>query len=384
MKILIADYHVGTQLWQKAILYYLFQNVDVESLSGHGHLIGGMTTNKLIQEIGAIYGGVGGSWDEAKTNIIKQKFSENDIKQTFVHDAVITSFPPGLFTAYTAFRDMKVICNAAHRFHNGHYPIEINKRFIKQLIEMAASDKHIVASMSKYDSEYIRHYTGIEPVPLYVSCFHLDPRNHYRPTSDTILIGPAHAHKISPFESIDDLHNQAARWSLQHKKQKINFAHMKSLYPEYQYADLGKLLGQHKAIIIFPYSVFSISMVEIYESHIPCFVPSIDILIKHKSMYDRVMFPTYCTESDMTKIDTPHFTSPHKLSPNSYDEDAERYWLQFCYFYQQKNTVVWNSLDDLMNKLTTLDLHAINKRMHAENMENRKTQLNNWRKIVSK
>ena len=385
MKILIADYHIGTQIWQKAIIDNLNDNhiVNIQSLSGHSRYIGGETKNKIILKIGAMFGGPTGSWNDDKTKIIKELFTDDELKETFDHDIVISSFPPAMFEAYQPFNQMKIIINMGHRFHLNCYPEELNNNYINKLQNLSKSDNHIVASMSKYDCEYLKHYTDIDAVPLYVSCFHLSDQNHYKPTSNTILIGPAHCQRIFPFTSIEEMNKLSSDWASKHKiPRKLDFAHLKSQYSEYNFSNLGLKLGNHKAIVIFPYSVFSMSMIEIYESNIPFFVPSIDILIQNKAMTDRVMFPIYCTENEMSKIDVPHKNSPHKYSPNSYNIDDEKYWLQFCYFYQQKNVIIWTSPEDLIKKLYTLNLKKISNKMYAENMQNRKIQLQNWMDIL--
>jgi len=41
-------------------------------------------------------------------------------------------------------------------------------------------------------------------------------------------------------------------------------------------------LARHAAVVVFPYSAYSISMAELYEMNMPFFVPSVEVLLRHR------------------------------------------------------------------------------------------------------
>jgi len=56
--------------------------------------------------------------------------------------------------------------------------------------------------------------------------------------------------------------------------QTLTFAHIRDLYPHFQYSDLAS----HPAIVVLPYQVSFMSLFEFYRMEIPLFVPSLDLL----------------------------------------------------------------------------------------------------------
>jgi hypothetical protein len=86
-------------------------------------------------------------------------------------DTVVVSFPPKAIDLYknTMFKKPKIL-NCGHRLHI-HTRHDLT--FVKDLVERVEKKEIILCSMSKYDTEYIKHYTGLNPIQLEVACFHL-------------------------------------------------------------------------------------------------------------------------------------------------------------------------------------------------------------------
>jgi hypothetical protein len=227
--------------------------------------------------------------------------------------------------------------------------------------------------MSRYDTEYIKHYLNIVPIQLDVACFHLPEDIKYTPVRNEILISPVNVNKVLPFESISHMNNLA-----KYLGYNLIFSDIKTIYKNYNYYDLVK----HKANVLFPYSVFSISMIELYELNIPTFVPSDNLLLESGIMNDVSLFPLYCDESYMKVLDKPNNISPHKFSPNSYNINDKKYWLQYSYFKQKNNIIYWDSPEDLFTKLTTLNFNTISNNMKIENDLHKEQQLVKWRNLI--
>ena len=68
-------------------------------------------------------------------------------------------------------------------------------------------------------------------------------------------------------------------------------------------------------------------------------------------------------------------------SPNSDSVKSLRHWLAFCDWYQWPHVVHFDSWDDLMAKLVTTDLAAVNRAMKAYNEQTRARLVQTWRDI---
>uniref|UniRef100_A0A6C0AJ98 Glycosyltransferase n=1 Tax=viral metagenome TaxID=1070528 RepID=A0A6C0AJ98_9ZZZZ len=347
MKILVVDQHAGCQMWQAALLKELGHDVTIDSSSGHAHLIpSNWKRNVIVRDNGIIVNG-------------------DELAREF--DTVVAGFPPNFMNEFKniRFRHKKII-NCGHRFH------------IQPSYGPVLMDDVFLASMSRYDAEYIKHYTGITPHALDVACFHLPRTLAYRPTRKEILISPVHAQCVLPFSSLEHMNSMALQ-----DGSDLVFSRAHHLYGNFKYEDLVN----HPACVLFPYSAFSISMIEMYELNIPMFVPSPSILTEmtgpKQLMNDVLLYPCYMDEREMMKRDIPHPSSPHAYSPNSYRKEDIKYWFQFTYFNTRKNVIYWNSPKDLFNKLRTTNLSEVSERMRIENEEHRAKQLDAWKICLS-
>jgi hypothetical protein len=166
--------------------------------------------------------------------------------------------------------------------------------------------------MSKYDEEYQAHFTGLRGYKLYAHGTFYGKNIEYNPVKKEILVGPTHGFGGDGEKWFQEIQNLS-------KDSQLVFRKIRDVYPHYELSDLAK----HPAIVIFPYSVMSYSIIDFYVSNIPIFVPSIEILTKSKSVYDRsIYFETYCGKIE--PIQSPFIaTSKHlPFDPNS-NEDAD-------------------------------------------------------------
>ena len=176
--------------------------------------------------------------------------------------------------------------------------------------------------MSKYDEEYQAHFTGLRGYKLYAHGTFYAKNIEYNPVKKEILVGPTShfgAHGLKWFKKIEKLGF----------KNKIKFFKIRNMYPRYELYELA----QHPAIVIFPYAVMTYSIVDFYASNLPIFVPSIKILAKSKSVFDRpVTFEPFCGRFETIK---PINSSIHSsYDPNSNEYDDFRLFLSLIiYFY---------------------------------------------------
>ena len=345
MRILISDMHAGCQMWQASLLKSLGHDVTIDSFSGHHHLIEDSLKKSIL--------------NRPLGKIVSESDAEKLAKS---FDIIISSFPPSFIMKFKNVTGPRLILNAGHRLH-------IHTDFTPEFLDFLKSGRATICSMSKYDTEYIKHYTGIHPIELDVVCFHIEPPTQIIIPKQEILITPAHVKSVSPFNSIEHMNLNPFG---------IKFTTLKQLYGNYKYQDI---IG-HPAAVLFPYSAFSISMVELYEMNIPTFVPSKSLLIKLNILDDVLLHPLYATRSQMASVDVPHVESSHR-SPNS-DTIVDRlYWMDYMYFNVKENFIYWDSIDDLFHKLTTTNLKEVSRLMEIENNKHREQQLKNWKTILN-
>jgi len=67
---------------------------------------------------------------------------------------------------------------------------------------------------------------------------------------------------------------------------------------------------------------------------------------------------------------------------NDLDEDAVRYWLQFADFYQWPHIIHFESIEDLVDKMLSVDLAELSRRMAYHNEQVRQRIKNVWSSIL--
>jgi hypothetical protein len=343
-----------------ALLTELGHTVHILSFSGHKYLLNQYETIAVSDD----------SIKLADIQCISPIINIEDIYHiSRQYDTALISFPPSFYRFFDNIPfKYPLLLNCGHRLHiHNNQP----SLFLDKLRNDVLSNKVKLCTMSTYDREYIKHYTNLHATELPVTCFHL-PHLSYTPIKEEILIGPAHAHQLAPFSSIDNMNSYGSKYN-------IVFAKIKDLYPNYSYSDLVN----HKAVVVFPYSAFSISMVELYELGIPMFVPSQRLVVEHSLMNDAALHPFYASYEKMRELDIPDPDSPHTYSPNSYNKGDMMYWQQFTFFNTRKHIIHWDSIEELMHKLNTTDFKAVSAAMMEETQRFRQEQLDNWRDMLN-
>ncbi len=385
-KILISDFHVGCQMWQSHALQTLGVEVSVASMSSHGRYLkqgaGLSGCESLIAKrmAGAWGAGWRGQFREADAERLLRDRRLMEALDSF--DGFLCSFPPPLallFLHLAKRLNKRVIWNMGHRFNLGVRTPGDNRAVMNAIYEMRASPRHVVAVMSEYDYHYVRYYLGIEPVRLDLTCFHV-PLRETQPARREILVGPVHAGDYGADARVREMNSLAIQRGLGSQREPPVFKLIRSLYRNYELEDLRR----HPAVVLLPYSAFSVSMAELYELGIPMFVPSVDFIVRNRMMKDRILHPIYCTENEYLAFQMGQVCPDYAYSPNEYTADAERDWLKLAYFYRQKNVVVWDSFEELLDRLVSEDLVRVRRGMARENESRREDSRHMWSALFLK
>lgn len=403
-KILVSDFHIGLNLAQMATLERIGTDCRLLTLSATPDQFDLKKTALSDDEKKAVYyikdlfhdkyrdyyrkikdkitsvskagphpAWFGLSWTPAKTERFFKIMGEAALSRVFSsYDTYLVSFPASLahlFLALAQKYDARLVLNLGHRFNIGLASLRENKAMISMLRNLHESPRHILAAGSEYDCKYVEYYLGFKPTSLPIACNHLDLKLQ-QPESETMLIGPVNYTEINTEIQLNSI---SKCWAGDNKSEPITLSLVRTLYPRYRYDELRV----HPAVVVYPYSIYSVSTLEFYELNIPLFVPSPEFIVTNDIMNDRVLYPIYCTEKQYHKMKTEaQIDSPY--SPNTYEYDAQKYWIEYSFIYQAKNTVIWKSEEDLMEKLHCTDLNRIRSAMYTENEQRRSSANRVW------
>ncbi len=308
-----------------------------------------------------------------------QKFTGNKILKRYLRDVdyLLCAFPTSSVIAAADIAGRfgkKVILVAAHRFNMCARNREDNEKVKNTVLALHKEAGNVVAVAAEYDWHYVRHYLSIRPRKLYLQAMHA-PFHIPKTTQKTILIVGIYSGPL--FDLLQNVNKKYVTWCERHRcNSKYDFCFIWEVYSWYRLEDLCA----HPAIILVPHSAYSITEMEIYGMNVPCFVPSVEFFIQHETMKDRACYPIYSTEQEYRSMEE---DADSDESPNSYSEAAQRKWLACGFLYQRENTVVFDDMDDLFDKLSRLESYAedLKKKMYQENKKRREANLQTWRDL---
>ena len=272
-------------------------------------------------------------------------------------DAFICMFPASMCEMWMPF-NKTIVYLPAHRYNLGRCSKEEWDRLNEHLTALVSMDnpKHVLGVKSFYDKEYLQHYTGMNPLPLYSFSGFYTFNNIYAPTKKEILAFGIWDDRLSTSKfQIQDVHN---------------------IYKSYLLSDLVN----HRAIVFLPYSVTSNTLTELYSLCIPLFMPSMSFIrnVRRTITDDRSsVSELYCKSPPLDKLMKPHPSSTHPYSPNvdmAEDPEAELYWLQFADFFYWPHITHFDDFKDLERKLENVNLRKIHDLMVNE-VKRRKKEL---------
>jgi len=274
-------------------------------------------------------------------------------------DAFMCMFPASMCEMWMPF-NKTIVFMPAHRYNLGRCTEKEWNHLNEHLNALVSMDnpKHIIGAESAYDREYLRHYTGLDPLPLYSFSGFYTANNTYAPKR----------HEILAFGTWDD--------RLATKITKFHIHPVHRLYQRYQLSDLVN----HPAVVFLPYSVMSYKLTEIYSLCIPLFMPSMTFIrnVRRTVTYDRSsLSSTYCNNAGLDKVMKAHPSSIHPYSPNidmDKDREAEFYWLQFADFFHWPHIIYFDDFKDLETKLGKVDLSKTHDLM-VDEVERKKKEL---------
>ena len=274
-------------------------------------------------------------------------------------DAFICTLPASMCEMWMPF-NKTIMFLPAHRYNLGRCSKEGWDRLNEHISALVSMDypKHIIGAEGVYDREYLRHYTGVDPLLLNSVSDFYTTKNTYAPTRNEILA----------FGTWDD--------RLQTEILNFQIKSVDSMYPRHQPSDLVS----HRAAVILPNFVTSYTLTELYSLGIPLFIPSMTFIrnVRRTVTDERSSLSgLYCKNPRLKTDMQPHPSSTHPYSPNivmAEDKEAELYWLQFADFFNWPHITYFDDFKDLERRLGSVNSGKIHDLMMNE-VEYRKKEL---------
>lgn len=343
-----------------------------ESLSGACHLTHSCATDlKILSRANGI--------DlTACPNHLKRQFwlhyrSDADFDRI---DAFIFTYAVGLSELFMAFSRPLIII-APTRYEVGRTTAYAWQNLNENLHAIAKNPRNTVVANNLYDAEYIKHFTGLKDVKVLPNlCGYTNSK--YMPSRHHVLIGPG---RLSP--GGEAIQNELLRFVADSATSDIELIHIRKLYTKFEYADLAA----HPAIVLIPYQVSIMSIMEYYRMGIPLFAPSLKLLVRWQ--LDHLVMNELSWNCVHKKCEQPSAISPHRQSPHGntdpnriLNETDLEHWLLFADFYQWPAITYFDDWSDLLNKLRHTDYGAIHREMMLFNEQQTNQIVNMWQEII--
>jgi hypothetical protein len=393
IRLLSTDFHIGPIADLKYLVSKFFQDkVIITDMSLSGACTRANTCARQEDLKVLIQGG----WEEgiyASSNT-KRRFFESykDGGLPFNQDVFHCSHPTGMCEFFMPF-DIPMIVWATTRFEQGR---EGNTNrfngFVQNFIALASRPGTVILANNLYDVHYIKYFTGI--TPFYVQSHCAYPNVQYVWKKEMISFENSKREiLISGFRPkrgllVSDLGNFISPLVLAAQQANLPFIfreYRQALGENYLYSDLVR----YPAILYIPYQVSIMSFYEQYNMGIPLLAPSLalltqwhmEYLIVSERTWDTVLQNSPKQSSAISRHASVNITE-EPFDPNDeFNKDAVSYWLSFSDFYHFPHIILFDSWQDAVNKLATIDLEDISRKMLQHSQLVEKELVKTWGKI---
>src|SRR6218665_2073495 len=188
---------------------------------------------------------------------------QNDSEMQSV-DAFVCLHLPSLCELFEPF-NRSIIIISTIRYELGRFEEKRWKKWSENLARYASLPWNVVAANNRYDVEYIRYFTGIQPMLLPRFCGYTNETCNATRTGFLIAVNRERflANFLKNFTIAHKLANSTYKiWPIKEK------------YSRYKYSDIAA----HQGIVYVPYQVSVMSFFEQYRMNIPLFAPTKELL----------------------------------------------------------------------------------------------------------
>lgn len=258
----------------------------------------------------------------------------------------------------------------AHRYPLGRCTVKCWQR-LTQHMRAAAASGHIIAAAGRYDAEYVRYFTGLEPVLLPTSAL------WYAGLGETNFSSARPEILVTPRKQRPPQHMAAMNAA---GGGRYNFTQYSTLF---QRGYTLQALADHRAMVLLPYAVLTYGLTELYALEVPIFVPTPGLLVELGTMVDtKLSDGPYC--GGKLKPQPPHPSNVHPYSPEDRSPAALRYWFRVADYYQSPHVTQFSSWKDLVAKLDATNFDQVHRLMAAENLRREADLKARWREVLAR
>jgi hypothetical protein len=328
-----------------------------KSLSGHCHLMGTCAKDLLVSP--PIESKC--PFHDGRRLFEAYKNKNDEMKEV---DIIVSDNPFSQFEYYMGL-GKSFILYAGTRFEHGR-EAQHQWRILNENIKIVAKDpRHVILANSHYDAHYIHYFTGVKPIVLPNYCKYTNAM--YNPTRKKILVGPSRL-------SVDKNFFQELG---------PDYVPIRELYPSYTYQDLAS----HRAILIIPYQVSTMSFFEYYRMNIPLLAPSISLLtewhMKYNILNERTWVSVRGGPRQHASVVPAFNATAYPYDPiDEINREAVAYWLQFSDYYTMPNIILFDSWEDLKEKVAIIDFEKVSIQMAKYNEQLKRYTGVQWKKIL--
>jgi hypothetical protein len=283
------------------------------------------------------------------------------------------------------------------------------KRWINTLKDLAKDKRNIIAANNVYDQDYIKYFTGIENVELIPSwcgdnvgsTFCQSPWESnilpfmYYPQRPEVIIVPYRSNldRTRYRLNVRQPTEHPIIQRLRHLPESVTGGTQVKLIHEVYPDDGSPLLMQnHSAVVIIPYQVSTIELIELYRLGIPTFCPSLTLLKQWAQDYDLLWEVNYGWPESLAD------PAPRGMpGPNGWPgmdrysdewENAFSYWIPKSDFYVFPHIQYFDSWEHFFALYHSLSasggLETIHRKMVVTNMELRTSLVSQWKGILER
>jgi hypothetical protein len=246
-------------------------------------------------------------------------------------DAFVCNHPPAFCELYMPFNKSMLVWVTVNLEFSRENPTRFAE-VVENIRRIASVPNNVVAANSRYDQEYVRYFTGVDPVYLPSYCGYVKAK-YKTTTKKMVLFGRNHRNP----HQYAEIKQQAT----QHGFTKFTFERIEKAYPnEFQYTDLAT----HPAVVLIPYTKSVMSFFELYRMNIPIWVPDVSLLssweqkeriLKERVYWSKTPLPVNPKVSfnpnDLKNIKaiehwvalSDYYTFPHVQTFSSYEVDRK-------------------------------------------------------------
>lgn len=363
MKSLIVDFHGGTISDLAATLLHLGHSVEILDVNPQKKLLGINGLDHLrvvgIRRLFMLFKlGSDVLLSRGKRKFIAASRRSRCFGKAWrpgrpTYDFVWITFPPPLVRrVVNANLGIKTVLYLAHRADLNLRTVSERSDFWSWLVESASKKDLIIVSSNRYDAAYFAHYSGIKVPVVEPWAAHMETASALETKTDAVLVAPK---GLSRYWM--NLIRDAT------EKPTVPIENLNS----YELSDLRSF----RSIIFVPYSVYSITLLELLHLGVPVLIPTNKFLLRNKLLDDFRLYPKYASESEVRQFEN-LFERVGEISPNTEDEDGALGWLELSFWENHPNVYRWENESDLARLLES-DLTAVDGSELQENQRHTAT-----------